>query len=71
MLYDPSINVGMLTRGPGIPAGSSEMGPVTTLDVGATFCDFAGTLLPIEAQSVSLRDCFEGKGYPHEAVYSE
>ena len=71
MLYDSLINVGMIVRGPGIPAGSSEMAPVTTLDVGATFCDYAGTSLPIEAQSVSLRDCFGGKGSPHDAVYSE
>jgi arylsulfatase A-like enzyme len=71
MLYDSLINVGMIARGPGIPSGSCEMAPVTTLDVGATFCDYAGTSLPNEAQSVSLRGCFEGKGSPHEAVYSE
>ena len=71
MLYDSLINVGMIARGPGIPAGSSEIAPVTTLDVGATFCDYAGTSLPIEAQSLSLRDCLAGKGSPHDAVYSE
>ena len=71
MLYDSLINVGMIVRGPGIEAGSSEIDPVTTLDIGATFCDYAGTSLPIEAQSVSLKNCFEGKGSPHKAVYSE
>ena len=35
MLYDLD-NVGMIARGPGIPAGSSQIAPVTTLDVGAT-----------------------------------
>ena len=71
MLYDSLINVGMIVRGPGVAAGSTENAPITTLDVGATFCDYAGTSLPTEAQSVSLKSCFGGAGSPHDAVYSE
>ena len=71
MLYDSLINVGMIVSGPGIEAGSSEKSPITTLDVGATFCDYAGTKLPPEAQSISLKNCFEGSKSPHQAVYSE
>ena len=37
MLYDLLINVGMIARVLGICAGSSEIGPITTLDVGAYF----------------------------------
>ena len=71
MLYDSLINVGMIVRGPCVASGSSEDAPITTLDVGATFCDYAGTSLPTEAQSVSLKSCFGGAGSPHDAVYSE
>ncbi len=71
MLYDSLINVGMIVRGPAVAAGRSEDAPITTLDVGATLCDYAGTSLPTEAQSVSLKSCFEGAGSPHDAVYSE
>ena len=71
MLYDSLINVGMIVRGPGIEAGTSEIAPITTLDVAATFCDYAGTKLPADAQSVSLKKCFEGDKSPHRAVYSE
>ena len=52
MLYDSLINVGMIVRGPGVAAGRSENSPITTLDVGATFCDYAGTALTKEAQEV-------------------
>ena len=71
MPYDSLINVGMIARGPGLTAGRTVSDPVTTLDLAATFCDYAGTSMPAEAQSRSLRTCFEGGNGPHEAVYSE
>ena len=71
MLYDSLLNVGMIVRGPGVEPGGSNNQPVTTLDVGATFCEYAGTSMPAEAQSQSLKACFEGGASPHCAVYSE
>lgn len=71
ILYDSLLNVGMIARGPGIAPGSTVTDVATTLDLAATFCDYAGTRMPEDAQSVSMRGALEGQGGAHEAVYAE
>lgn len=71
ILYDSLLNVGMIARGPGIPAGRSCADVSTTLDLAATFCDYAGAALPEAAQSRSMRQALEGGAGERQAVYAE
>jgi arylsulfatase A-like enzyme len=60
MFYEGLLRVGLLARGAGVPAGKVVDEPVSTLDLAATFGDYAG--VPIEAarHSRSLRPLIEG-----------
>ena len=70
--YEALLRVGLIARGPGIPAGRQAKDPVSTLDLPATFCDYAGTALDGRAQSESLRGLFENApGAGREVAYSE
>jgi arylsulfatase A-like enzyme len=70
--YEGLLNVGAIFSGPGVPKNTVIDDTVTTLDLSATFCDYAGTSLPHEAQSQSLRPLLEGKPGPtRDATYSE
>ena len=70
--YEALLRVGLIARGPGIPAGRQAKDPVSTLDLPATFCDYGGTALDERAQSQSLRDLFENApGAGREVAYSE
>lgn len=62
MHYEGLLRVPMIWAGPGVPEGKRSLEPVSTLDLGATFCDYAGThsLLPQHGQS--LRPVIEGEG---------
>ncbi len=68
--YEGLLRVGMILRGPGIPAGQAIADPVSTLDLAATFTDVAGTSLTPEAQSRSLLPVARG-AESREAAYSE
>ncbi len=46
MMYDGLLRVGALVRGPGIAAGGTVEAPVSTLDLAATFSDWAGVPAP-------------------------
>lgn len=52
--YEGLLRVGMLFKGPGVPAGKAVADPVSTLDLAATFYDLANTEKPEEIQSESL-----------------
>ncbi|MEM9852066.1 MAG: sulfatase-like hydrolase/transferase [Pseudomonadota bacterium] len=54
MHYDGLLKVPLMVRGPGIAPGAVNTEPVSTLDLGATFCDWAGTapLLPQHGESL-------------------
>ena len=54
MHYEGLLRVPLILRGPGITAGARIADPVSTLDLGATFCDWAGCtpLLPQHGQSL-------------------
>ncbi|MEM7242751.1 MAG: sulfatase-like hydrolase/transferase [Pseudomonadota bacterium] len=49
MHYDGLLRVPMILRGPGISAGTRNDEPVSTLDLGPTFCDWAGAK-PLQTQ---------------------
>jgi arylsulfatase A-like enzyme len=68
--YEGVLRVGMIVKGPGVPAGKIVHTPVSTLDLGATFCDYGGTSLPDQAQSESLRSLIEGEE-TRDVAYSE
>lgn len=71
MLYDTLLNIGMIARGPNITAQETNSQPVSTIDLAATFCDFAGVDMPEDAQSRSLKSILEGSGDTRDAAYSE
>jgi arylsulfatase A-like enzyme len=68
--YEALLRVGLLMRGPGIPAGRVVADPVSTLDLAATFADVAGTTLGEAAQSRSLLPVIAGEE-SREVAYSE
>ena len=61
MHYEGLLRVPMIVKGPGVPAGKRVEEPVSTLDLGPTFCDYgeADPLLPQHGQS--LRPLIEGE----------
>ena len=61
-----SVAVPLICRGPGILSGHMVHGPVATLDLAATFLDYAKAARPIGMTSRSLRSVFSGA--PHTSV---
>jgi len=64
MFYEGLLRVGLIVRGPGVPAGRTIADPVSTLDLAATFGDVTG--VPGAADAVaghgrSLRPVWEGR----------
>ena len=55
MAYEGLLRVGLLMRGPGIPKGRVVTEPVSTIDLPATFADYAGVSLADARHSTSLR----------------
>jgi len=69
--YQPSIGVPLIAAGPGIREGIVDSSPATTMDLAATFLDYAGLEIPKDMDSRSMRGFLEGKGDKHrELVYS-
>jgi arylsulfatase A-like enzyme len=60
MMYEGLLRVGLIARGPGVPAGKVVADPVSTLDLPATFYDYAGVPAPRPLHSRSLRPLIEG-----------
>jgi arylsulfatase A-like enzyme len=69
MAYEGLLRVGLLMRGPGVPAGKVVADPVSTLDLPATFADYAGVDFHAK-HSRSLRKLAEGKA-SRDFAYSE
>lgn len=69
--YQPSVSVPLIVAGPGVkPLGASDA-LVSTMDLAATFLDYAGLRRPGDMDSRSLRPVLEGKAKKHrEAVTS-
>lgn len=70
MFYEGLLRVGLIARGPGVPAGHVVDDPVSTLDLAATFGDVAGCHVPSAVHSRSLRPVWEGRE-GREHAYSE
>lgn len=68
--YEGLLRVGLIAAGPGIPENNAIAEPVSTLDLAATFYDYAGVERPENVQSRSLRPTIEGAG-GRDAAYSE
>lgn len=60
-LYEPSVRVPFLLRGPGVPAGRRCDALVYSLDLYATLCDLAGVEAPGGLESRSLRPLLAGE----------
>lgn len=71
MAYEGLLRVGLLFRGPGVPANKVVAEPVSTVDLPATFADFAGVALPAAKHSQSLRNLIETEGASRDFAYSE
>lgn len=70
MFYEGLLRVGMVVRGPGVPAGQVVADPVSTMDLAATFADYAGVPVEAATHSRSLRPLLDGTGHRTHA-YTE
>ena len=70
MHYDGVLRVGCVMQGPGIAAGKVVGDPVSTLDLPATFHDYAGVQPSRALHSRSLRPLIEGEG-TRDFAYNE
>ena len=68
--YEGLLRVGLIAAGPGIPENKVVAEPVSTLDLAATFYDYAGVERPGNVQSRSLRPLIEG-AEGRDVAYSE
>ena len=60
MHYEGLLKVPMIVKGPGAPAGKVVDEPVSTLDLGATFCDYGNAEAQLTQHGSSLRPLIEG-----------
>jgi arylsulfatase len=58
--YQSSASVPLVVRGPGVKSGRVSESVTTTLDLAATFLDFAGLPIPSSMDSKSLRPVLSG-----------
>jgi arylsulfatase A-like enzyme len=71
MAYEGLLRVGLLFRGPGVPAGKVVADPVSTIDLPATFADYADVSFPAAKHSASLRPLIESDRARRDFAYSE
>jgi arylsulfatase A-like enzyme len=70
MMYEGLLRVGLIVRGPGVPAGKAVVDPVSTLDLPATFYDYAGVSPNRALHSQSLRPLLSG-GATRDFAFNE
>ncbi|MCW5604474.1 MAG: sulfatase-like hydrolase/transferase, partial [Burkholderiales bacterium] len=61
MMYEGLLRVGMIFKGPGVPAGKVVADPVATTDLAATFCDYCGVDAGRDLHGRSLRRVMAGE----------
>jgi arylsulfatase A-like enzyme len=72
MHYEGLLRVGLIMRGPGIAADQQNHQPVSTLDLAATFGDYAATPVPSAVHSQSLRPLLSpGGNSERDHAYNE
>ena len=69
--YEDLLRVTLVARGPGVSKGNVVTEPVSTLDLAATFYQYAGVSAPHALQSRSLVNLLAGKAEPRNTAYSE
>jgi arylsulfatase A-like enzyme len=69
--YEDLLRIGMIVRGPGVAPDRVVCEPVSTLDLSATFHDYAHVSPSRPLQSRSLRTLLEGRDETRPAAYSE
>ena len=63
--HHPSVSVPLVAAGPGVAKGVKTDALVSSIDIGATFLDYAGAARPREMDSRSFRPVLEGKSRSH------
>jgi arylsulfatase A-like enzyme len=71
MAYEGLLRVGLIFSGPGIPQDKVVRDPVSTLDLAATFADFAGVAMQEKMHGKSLRKLIETDRDSRDFAYSE
>lgn len=71
MAYDGLLRIGLLVRGPGVPHGKVVADPVSTLDLPATFADYAGVSFDRAIHSRTLRKLIESGDDSRDFALSE
>jgi arylsulfatase A-like enzyme len=71
MAYEGLLRIGLIFRGPGVPSGKVVPDPVSTIDLPATFADYAGLAFPQAKHSRSLRGLIETDRERRDFAYSE
>ena len=71
MAYEGLLRVGLIFSGAGIPQGKVVRDPVSTLDLAATFADFAAVAMDRQLHSRSLRKLIETDRDSRDFAYSE
>ncbi|WP_282159427.1 sulfatase-like hydrolase/transferase [Shimia thalassica] len=70
MPFEGLLNVRAIVKGPDVPAGKVSFEPLSTLDLGATFMDWAGADSLMDIHGHSMRDVISGDG-TRDAAMSE
>ena len=68
-LFDHSVRVPMIVKGPGVAAGARNDSPVYLQDVMPTSLELAGAAIPEHVQFHSLKPILEGKSEGYDAIY--
>ena len=71
MHYEGLLRIGLIMRGPGIPAGKVVADPVSTLDLAATFYDYSGASALQTQHGQSLRPLIETETASRDYAYNE
>jgi len=67
-LYDHSVRIPLVMRGPGVPAGIRSDAFCYLMDVHPTLCDLAGIQTPASVEAKSLEPLLHNPTDPHESV---
>jgi choline-sulfatase len=63
--HQPSVGVPLIAAGPGVKKGTKSDALVSSIDIGATFLDYAGAAQPKQMDSRSFRAVLQGRSRSH------
>jgi len=69
-VYDTTLRVALVARGPGVPAGRVVADPVSLVDVAPTLLRLLGQL-PFDADGIDLGPAIGGEALPPRPIYAE